>query len=49
MTDEDLEEFLSSQNEYTTSSWIHRLEQIKILQQAVLKISKIGKKEKGMK
>ena len=49
MTDGELEKFLSLMNDYTTPSWVHRAEQIKVLKQAVSSISTAGKKEVGLK
>ena len=49
MTEADLEEFLALHNEYAAPSWVHRVEQVNKLIQAVGQISKIGKKEEGIK
>jgi hypothetical protein len=49
MTEQELEDFLAIHNEYTSVSWLHRLEQIRVLQETIQSFSKIGKKEKKIK
>ena len=49
MTEQELEDFLSIHNEYTSASWLHRLEQIRVLQETIQSFAKIGKKEKKIK